>query len=119
MEEDSLNYSAFETIQLIKAYMQNYSYQIEYFEEGYAIFFSNRTEISHKVIIFYNIKARSFTIQSTINNILQNSIEHITETQILTKNVLKFFLRLDQIESIRKDYFLKKEQKSHKTGFHN
>ncbi len=81
-------------------YLKDYQYTIEYFYEGFGIYFSDLQDSSHKVVLFYSEEAHTFSIRSSYSEEDVSLYENISDKNELTKYTLRVFFRLDLIEKM-------------------
>jgi hypothetical protein len=100
VEITSIDQSAFPILRSLDLYLKEYTYNIEYFYEGYAIFLTDLLDNSHRVVIFYNINFNSYSIRSSYNDEQFLLVENIQSIEELNRIAIKTLFRCDAIERL-------------------
>ena len=99
-EENGSNNPLF-LIKSLDAYLKDYSYEIEYYLEGFAIRFFDQQEEGHMIVIFYDFEKLSYEISSFYADHTNFKSTNISSMDNLTKIALKFFLNLELVDGMR------------------
>lgn len=93
--------NSFSHIELLKnfdLYLNSYRYSYEYFLEGFAIFFEEIQDSTHRIVVLFEYNSQTFSIRSLYKNILFKYYEKIATIVELNAMASKLFLRLDFLE---------------------
>lgn len=85
----------------LEAYLKDYTYEIEYYLEGFAMRFFDQQEEGHMIVIFYDFEKSHYEISSFYANKSNFKTTNIPSAQSLTQIALKYLLRLELVDGIK------------------